>query len=46
MAVAEEVVVLQVQQVHLVVEVLDVEPIDQEVQEPQIKVTVEEKVDG
>ena len=46
MVVAVEVVVRQVQQVHLVVEVLDVEPIDQEVQEPQIKVTVEEKVDG
>ena len=46
MAVAEEVVILQVQQVHLVVEVPDVEPIDQEVQELQIKVTVEEKVDG
>ena len=46
MAVAEEVVVLQVQQVHLVVEVLDVEPIDQEVQELQVREIVEEKVDG
>jgi hypothetical protein len=45
-AVAVEDVVRQVQQVHLVVEVLDVEPIDQELQELQVKVTVEEKVDG
>tara|TARA_B100001093_G_C26299455_1_gene788728 strand:+ start:245 stop:388 length:144 start_codon:yes stop_codon:yes gene_type:complete len=44
--VAVEVVVRQVQQAPLVVEVLDVEPIDQELQEPQVKVIVEEKVDG
>ena len=41
-----EVVVRQVQQAHLEVEVLDVEPIDQELQEPQVKVIVEEEVDG
>ena len=46
MAVAVEDVARQVQQVHLVVEVLDVEPIDQELQELQVKVTTEEKVDG
>ena len=44
--VAVEVVVRQVQQAPLVVEVLDVEPIDQELQELQVKVIVEEKVDG
>ena len=45
-AVAEEVVLLQVQQVDLVVVVLDVEPINMELLELQVKVTVEEKVDG
>ena len=46
MAAAEAVVILQVQQAPLVVEVLDVEAIDQGLQELQVKVTVEEKVDG
>tara|TARA_B100000575_G_C22805432_1_gene474950 strand:+ start:329 stop:472 length:144 start_codon:yes stop_codon:yes gene_type:complete len=45
-AVAEAVVILRLQQAPLVVEVLDVEAIDQELQELQVKVTVEEKVDG
>ena len=44
--VAEEVVLLQVQQEDLVVVVLDVEPINMELLELQVKVTVEEKVDG
>ena len=43
---AEEVDLLQVQQVDLVVVVLDVEPINMELQELQVKVIVEEKVDG